>query len=598
MNYFAYPEMALWLLAPTAILLLGILLQRWRQKTLKSLGSGPDFKQRLESGSDPSLVVRRLLPVGLETKRRWILSLQTLGMLAMALALMGPLWGAKLVEFRQKGLDVFVAVDCSTSMLAQDFSPDRMAHAKLALGQIIDRLNGSRIGVIAFAGQAYVQCPLTVDQGAARDTLDSLDTGAVPIAGTHIGDAIRLALKGMQAGEGSNRALILLSDGEDHKSQPLEAAKEAAKMGMKIFAIGIGSKDGEPIPVLNDQGERTGYKRDKKGEVILSKLDQDTLFKIAQETGGQYYQASAAGDEVEPLLRDLEKLQTGDQKTQLFNRYENRFQWPLVIGILLLLISLAIPEMGFRSSSSRNVGADATRKASDRLTSDPSTSLIGPRQGRSGATSLGIILSLLTFTSMAFASNTQLKKGNREFKNGNYEKALKLYDDALIDRPHSPVLHFNAGAAAYQKGDFYRAETEFTESAKAAQSTLQDISHYNRGNALFRRQRYDDAIEAYKEALRINPKDENAKYNLGVARRAKQNPPQQKPDEGQGTKGQEKQPGKKDSAGAPESRGAGEKQQMSKEDAERLLSAAAAGERKKSDQKASKEQKAGDDEDW
>jgi Ca-activated chloride channel family protein len=221
------------------------------------------------------------------------------------------------------------------------------AHAKIILGQLIDRLAGSRIGIIAFAGQAYVMCPLTIDENAAKDVLDTMDVGTVPIPGTVIGDAIRVAIKGLKAGEGQNRVLILLTDGEDHHSDPQGAAKEAAKVGLRIYPIGIGTPEGEPIPIFDEQGNRTGYKRDKKGEVVLSRLDEATLIDLAHTTGGQYLRASPAGDEVDELARWLDQLQQGDQKTRMFNRFENRYQYPLAVGLLLLLASLAIPEMGW-----------------------------------------------------------------------------------------------------------------------------------------------------------------------------------------------------------------------------------------------------------
>ncbi len=233
-------------------------------------------------------------------------------------------------------------------MQAEDFKPNRMAHAKLILGQLIDKLGGSRIGIIAFAGQAYVQCPLTVDENAAKDVLETIDVGTVPIPGTVIGEAIRVAIKGLKAGEGQNRVLVLLTDGEDHNSDPKGAAKEAAKVGLKIYPIGIGSADGEPIPIFDDQGKRTGYKRDKKGDVVMSRLDEATLIDLAHETGGQYLRASPIGDEVDLLGRSLDQLQQGDQKTRMFNRFENRYQWPLAFGLILLLLSLAIPEMGWK----------------------------------------------------------------------------------------------------------------------------------------------------------------------------------------------------------------------------------------------------------
>jgi len=335
MNYFAYPEMAAWAAVPVSLWVLGRIITRSRRQSLHVLGHAH--------------TVTRMLPEGLASRRRWMDLCRVGGLSLIVIALCGPLLGSKLVEFKQKGLDAFVAVDCSQSMRAEDMMPNRMAHARLLLGQLIDRLAGSRIGVIAFAGSAHVQCPLTVDTGAAQQILESIDVGTIPTPGSAIGDAIRVASKGLKAGEGGHRVLILLTDGEDHRSKPLDAAKDAAKTGLKIFTVGIGAQDGEPIPELDESGKRTGYKRDKKGDVVMSRMDEKTLLEVARETGGQYFRASTTGGEIDDLLRALQGLQQGDQKAKLFNRYENRYQWPLAIGILLLFISLLIPEQRWKN---------------------------------------------------------------------------------------------------------------------------------------------------------------------------------------------------------------------------------------------------------
>jgi Ca-activated chloride channel family protein len=334
MSYFAYPGMALWLIAPATFIIAMVLRARQRARALHAFGTVP--------------TVERMLPSGLAYRRKWVSVCTLAGLIFWVIALAGPLLGSRLVEFKQHGLDVFIAVDCSLSMQAEDFKPSRMAQAKLLLGQLIDRLAGDRIGIIAFAGQAYVECPLTIDSNAARQVLETIDIGTVPLPGTVIGDAIRTALKGMKAGESGTRTLILLTDGEDHHSDPAGAAKEAAKAGMKIYAIGIGSAQGEPIPVLDEQGNRTGYKRDKKGEVVMSKMDEKALLEIAQETGGQYFRATQTGDETEQIAQVLETLKHGDQKTRMFNRFENRYQWPLAAGLVFFLIGLGIPERGWR----------------------------------------------------------------------------------------------------------------------------------------------------------------------------------------------------------------------------------------------------------
>jgi Ca-activated chloride channel family protein len=330
MSYFAYPSMLLWALVPVLWLITGAWGSRGQAGALRALG-------RVET-------ILRLLPPGLRERRKWASVCYTIGLFLWVIALAGPLLGSRLVTFTQRGLDVFIAVDCSLSMQAEDLKPSRMAHAKLTLGQLIDRLAGDRLGIIAFAGKAYVECPLTIDSNAARQILESIDVGSVPIPGTAIGEAIRAALKGMKAGEGESRALILLTDGEDHHSDPVGAAKEAARVGLKIFAIGIGSPQGEPIPVFDEQGHHTGYKRDKKGEVVMSRLDEKTLLDVAQITGGRYFRATPGGDELEQLTQELAGMKQGDQKTHAFQRFENRYQWPLAAGLLLLLIGLAIPE--------------------------------------------------------------------------------------------------------------------------------------------------------------------------------------------------------------------------------------------------------------
>jgi Ca-activated chloride channel family protein len=330
MNYVAYPSMFAFFVVPALLTVIIFWTYRWRRQGVGVMGQ--------------EATVRRLFPAGLSRRRHWSAFLQIVGLLSATIALAGPLIGARLVEFKQKGLDVFIAVDCSLSMQAEDLKPNRMANAKLILGQLIDRLAGDRLGIIAFAGQAYVECPLTIDNTAAQEALDAIDVGAVPIPGTVIGDAIRTAAKGLKAGEGGARVLILLTDGEDHKSDPIGAAKEAAKLGMKIFTIGVGSPQGDPIPIFDEQGHRSGYKRDKNGQVVLSRMDETTLSRIAQETGGQYYRANLSGDEADQIGKALDNLKRGDQKSRLFNRLENRYQWPLGIALFCLLISLAIPE--------------------------------------------------------------------------------------------------------------------------------------------------------------------------------------------------------------------------------------------------------------
>ena len=202
--------------------------------------------------------------------------------------------GTHMEMMKREGIDIIVAIDVSNSMLAEDMKPSRIAKATQEVRGILDRLQGDRIGLVAFAGEAFIQCPLTLDYSAAEIFLDVVDVGLIPQQGTAIGDAIRKAMEAFETKERKHKVLILLTDGEDHDTRPIEAAEEARKEGVKIFPIGIGSPVGEPIPMYDRQGQRVGYKKDNSGEVIVTTLDEMTLQKVALTTGGKYYHATAA----------------------------------------------------------------------------------------------------------------------------------------------------------------------------------------------------------------------------------------------------------------------------------------------------------------
>ena len=259
-----------------------------------------------------------------------------LAVLFCILSLTRPKWGFHWEEVKRKGVDIIVCVDVSTSMLAEDIKPNRLERAKRKIHDLINLLQGDRIGLVAFAGTSFVQCPLTLDYGACQIFLDYLDTNLIPIQGTAIGDAIRTAIQAFPKRERKSKAIILITDGEDHEGDPLAAAKEAKKEGIKIFAIGIGKEGGAPVP---DPSGKGGFKKDKNGELIFSKLDETTLQKIALETGGTYVR-SVTGD------LDLEKIYVEDIKKKIEQkelestrrkRWEERFQWPLFLAILFLL---------------------------------------------------------------------------------------------------------------------------------------------------------------------------------------------------------------------------------------------------------------------
>jgi len=260
------------------------------------------------------------------------------------IALSNPQIGKKLEEYTRRGVDIMVALDVSVSMLAEDIKPNRLEKAKHEVGQLIDLLEGDRIGLIAFAGIAHVQCPLTLDYSAAKLFLNILDTDIIPQPGTAMGDAIKRAIPAFNSEERKHKVLILITDGEDHESDPLEVAKEAEKEGIIIYTVGIGSAQGVPIPIYNKYGNQTGFKKDRKGNVVTTKLDVLTLQKIAYQTGGKYYLASSGEAELDEIYAEISEMEQKELVSKRFSQYEDRFQIFLALGLVLILLEIIIPE--------------------------------------------------------------------------------------------------------------------------------------------------------------------------------------------------------------------------------------------------------------
>jgi Ca-activated chloride channel family protein len=256
-----------------------------------------------------------------------------------ALALMGPQMGASTETVHRTGLDVFFAVDVSRSMDADDLQPTRLKRAVMELEDFLETLEGNRAGLIAFAGDAFIECPLTLDYGAVKLFLDVLDTGLIAVPGTDLGAAIEAARKGFGTGERKGKVLILLTDGEDHGGGAEDAAQAAAAEGVVIYTIGIGSPQGAVIPVRNDRGEIVEYKKDGEGQVVTSRLDEGLLQKVALATGGKYYRSSTGRMELRRILDDILKLEKKDLGSAQITRYESRYQYVLLPAFLLFALS-------------------------------------------------------------------------------------------------------------------------------------------------------------------------------------------------------------------------------------------------------------------
>lgn len=261
----------------------------------------------------------------------------------LVLALARPQWGDRTEQVVRTGVDVFIALDTSLSMDATDVAPSRLEKARHVAGSLIERLQGNRVGLIVFAGSAFVQCPLTLDEGAARIFLDSVSTGAVAETGTNVASAIEAARRGFVSNESKYKVVVLLTDGEQHEGDPLSVAEEARAEGVVIHTVGVGTAAGDPIPIRNARGEITDYKRDEAGQPVLSRLDEDSLARIALATGGEYFRASDEQTEVEEIADLVASMESKELSAQLFTRYEERYYWPLGFAVAFLIAEAAVP---------------------------------------------------------------------------------------------------------------------------------------------------------------------------------------------------------------------------------------------------------------
>ncbi len=282
-----------------------------------------------------------------------LLILLALGFVTVALARLQ--FGTHLELLKREGIDIVVALDVSTSMMARDMKPNRLEKAKQEIHGIIDRLKGDRIGLVAFAGEAFIQCPLTLDYSAARFLLGGMDQTSVSTQGTALAAALETATRAFEQKEKKHKVLLLLTDGEDQEGGALEAAEEARKHGIKIYTVGIGNPDGEPIPILDRAGSQVGFKKDEQGEVIVTKLDIVTLQKIALATGGKFYRATAGEIELDKIFDEVASMERKELEGTLVTRYDDRFQWPLLLALLLVVGEFFLSER--RKSKKEDAGA-------------------------------------------------------------------------------------------------------------------------------------------------------------------------------------------------------------------------------------------------
>lgn len=305
------------------------LMMRWKKNALRKFG-----EPSVISGLFPEVSVTR-------PYLKFILLLLSYSLFIFGIC--GPQIGTKLEEVKRKGVDIMIALDVSNSMNAEDIRPTRLERSKQAIYRLIDKLQGDRIGLIVFAGQAYMQLPITTDYGAAKLFLQSINSDIVPTQGTAIGSAIDLAVEAIGDSVKKNTAIVVITDGENHEDNAVDEAKKAAAKGIIVHTIGMGSLDGAPIPVYSN-GVRTSFMQDENGTTVITKLDADMLQQIAEAGKGKFVRASNTEDGLDIIMKEISTLEKKEFGSKMFTDYEDQYQYFIGAALLLLLIEFILSE--------------------------------------------------------------------------------------------------------------------------------------------------------------------------------------------------------------------------------------------------------------
>lgn len=326
---FAHPEYFYFLLAIPVLLIVFSLALKNRRKSLRKFGNHSILAQLMPNVSSGRPVIKFMI---------WMLAL-----IFIIIAVAQPQFGSKIMTENRKGVELVIALDVSNSMLAEDIKPNRLERAKRAVSKLTERLRDDKIGLIVFAGEAYTQMPVTLDYSSAKLFLGSVDTDIVPVQGTAIGAAINLGIRSFSPDFEGSKAIIVITDGENHQDDAVAMAEHAAENGMVVHTIGMGLPQGAPIPIKLSGGQ-TDYKKDENGDIVVSKLNEEMLSKIAAAGGGTYVRANNAQVGLNSLFNEIEKMEEAELESRVFSEYEDQFPFFIAIGLMLIFLDFLILE--------------------------------------------------------------------------------------------------------------------------------------------------------------------------------------------------------------------------------------------------------------
>lgn len=436
------------------------------------------------------------------------ITLLYLGLVSLLLALARPQKGKYRIELQGKSVDIVFALDTSKSMLAQDIRPNRLSRAKLAIQDLLESLQGDRIGVIAFAGRAFLECPLTLDYQAFLQSLSMCDTTIIQEGGTDFAAAIDQALKSFDK-DASYKTLILISDGEDLEKAGYTRALAAKEEGLIVYTVGVGSYAGDIIPI-QDKAGKLDYVKDAQGQVVKSRLEEETLKAMAQITGGFYTPLGPKGEGLAEVYRHISQSVPAEERTSFYKEVPKEyFQWPLGFAFVLLFIETLIPTYAkaqFRFRKSYALRSVLSKK---------------------NCCFIGFLGLWLIFNSLLAAED----RGIQLYEEEAYAKARAFYEKRLEHTPKEPYLEYNLGCVAYQEGDYSRAQEAFEAGLHSTDPILQARAFYNLGNTHFQQASTPDistpavieslekAIRAYTNSLSLEKENPKAKANLALAQK-------------------------------------------------------------------------------
>jgi Ca-activated chloride channel family protein len=513
-------------------------------------------KKRLFKFGDRELV-RQLMP---DVSRfrplvKFSLLLTALALLIVMIA--RPQFGTKINHEKRTGIETIIALDVSNSMLAEDVAPSRLDRSKMMVENLVDNFTNDKIGLIVFAGDAFIQLPITSDYVSAKMFLSSISPSMITTQGTDIAKAISMASHSFTQQEGVGKAIIVITDGEDHEGGALEAAKEAKDKGMRVYILGVGSTKGAPIPTGNGD-----YMKDNTGQTVMTGLNEQMCREIAQAGGGAYIHVENNSNAQDQLDHELNKLAKKEIESTVYSDYDEQFQAVGIIVLLLLIIEICI--LDIKNPLLKNVSLFKRNKKV-----------------------VAIMLTLLMSTTIQAQTDRMLvRHGNKQFRLGNYAEAEVSYRKAVEKNPRNAQAIYNLGNALLGQRKDSAAVSQFEQAAKLETNPIRKSQAYHNIGVICQGQKqFAQAIEAYKESLRNNPADDETRYNLELCKRQQQQQQNQnqqnqqnkdnKDQKDKDKKDQQKQDqDKKDQQKQDQKQQQQDKQQMSKENAEQMLNAA------------------------